>query len=123
YFADQVAQDAEASGGPPLSDQDREQRAFDVFVSELRDSVTRCIDVLLEGCGTLWALLEGTAILIDADRVAPDGKIDPTARLIEHLDAGLPHGGFVHRLAVRHHLIAGGHPGEKDGAIFMVENP
>jgi hypothetical protein len=120
FFADQVT---EAAGGQPLADQDREQQAFDLFVAELKDSVTRTIRVLFEGCGTLWALLEGTAILLDADRLNDQGQVDPGARIIEHLDAGLPHGGFVHRIGVRHHVVDNDQPDELDGSIFLVENP
>ncbi len=120
FFADQVA---EAAGGQPLAAQDREQQAFDLFVGELKDSMTRTIRVLFEGCGTLWALLEGTAILIDADRLSDQGQVDPGARIIEHLDAGLPQGGFVHRIGVRHHVVTNDQPKELDGSIYLVENP
>jgi hypothetical protein len=73
--------------------------AYDEYVNALRDGVRRAVAVLMDGCGTIWALLEGTAILLDAQRTGE----------IEHLDD------FVHRVAVHHH--AG------DGAIYLVENP
>jgi hypothetical protein len=120
YFAGQVRDATEAQ---PLPDQDREARAYGLFVDELRDSVRRTIGVLMEGCGTLWALLEGTAIIIDADRLDSDGNVDPSARIVEHLDAGLPHGGFVHRIGVQLHVMGEDAPAEEKNFIYLVENP
>src|SRR5438128_9911971 len=57
YFAGQVP--PPAPGAPPLTDKAREQGAYDLFLGRLKSSVRRTVAVLLEGCGTLWALLEG----------------------------------------------------------------
>jgi hypothetical protein len=73
--------------------------SYDDYVNALRDGVRRAVAVLMDGCGTISALLEGTAILLDAARTGE----------LEHLDD------FVHRVAVHHH--AG------DGSIYLVENP
>src|SRR5439155_20682967 len=121
YFADRVV---EAAGDRPPSDQDREQEAYDAYLAELKDSVQRTIAVLFEGCGTLWALLEGTAVLLDADRLDEKGNPNPSGpRLIRHLDAGLPRGGFVHAMAIQHHVAEDGKPAEAKGYVFLVENP
>jgi hypothetical protein len=120
YFAGQVTAEA---GDVPLEDHVREERAYGRYVDELRDSVGRVADVLMEGAGTIWALLEGTAVLLDADRLGADGTPDPSARLIEHLDAGLPHGGFVHRIQVRFHALQDDRTVELDGPLYLVENP
>ena len=72
---------------------------YDAYVNALRSGVQRAVAILMDGCGTIRALLEGTAILLDADETGE----------IEHLDD------FVHRVAVHHH--AG------DGPIYLVENP
>lgn len=86
---------------------------YDAYVEALRGAVRRMVAVLTDGCGTLWALLEGTAILLHAER----------SGAIEHVDAHLPQGGFVHRLAVRHHVIEDGEPATRAGSIYLVENP
>ncbi len=125
YFAGQLP--ALAAGVPPRSNQQRCQQAYDLFVGRLRGNVRRAIDVLLEGCGTIWSLLEGTAILLDADRLGRTGQPDPTARIVEHLDDGLPRGGFVHRMAIGYHVWqptpAPGAPGSRQGWVYLVENP
>jgi hypothetical protein len=112
---------------PALSDQDRCQGAYDLFLGRLRANLGRAISLLLEGCGTIWALLEGTAILLNADRLDATGNPDPTARVIQHLDDGLPKGGFVHRLAVGYHAWQPSPtPGtllSSQGWIYLVENP
>jgi len=119
YFAGQL-------GAAALSDQDRCQGAYELFLGRLRDDISRSIAVLLEGCGTIWALLEGTAILLDADRLDATFSPDPTARFVQHYDDALPHGGFVHRTPVRYHSWPptpppGTQPPE--GWIYLVENP
>lgn len=102
----------------PSSDQDREEKGYAAYLSELKESVQRIVRVMLEGCGTLWALLEGTAILINADTL-----IDPGKGRMEHLDKDLPRGGFIHRIRVNYSVIEDGKPVEKGGFLYMVENP
>jgi len=125
YFAGQLP--ARPPGSPVRSDQDRSQAAYDLFLGRLRANIGRAVAVLLEGCGTIWALLEGTAILLDADRLDGTGSPDPAARIIQHLDDGLPHGGFVHRMAVGYHAWQPapppGAPLSSQGWIYLVENP
>jgi hypothetical protein len=125
YFAGQLP--GRPPGSPALSDQDRCQGAYDLFLGRLRADIGRAIAVLLEGCGTIWALLEGTAILLDADRLDGAGNPDPTARIIQHLDDGLPRGGFVHRMAVGYHTWqptpSPGAPLSSKGWVYLVENP
>jgi hypothetical protein len=117
YFAGQL-------GSPALSDSDRSQGAYDLFLGRLRADIGRSIAVLLEGCGTIWALLEGTAILLAAYRLDADGNPDPTARIIQHPDDGLPRGGFVHRMAVGWQQVsASGVALPSSGWVWLVENP
>ena len=121
YFADLLILDR-PPGSPALSDQDRCQGAYDLFLGRLRADIARSIAVLLEGCGTIWALLEGTAILIAAYRLDATGRPDPTARIIQHLDDGLPRGGFVHRMLVGWRPTSG--VALPVGAwVYLVENP
>ena len=67
----------------PLPDRVREQLGHDAYVDALRLATARMISVLMEGCGTVWALLEGTAALLDADRLGSDGEVDRDARIVE----------------------------------------
>ena len=126
YFAAQMPL-GRPPGSPAPSDQDRCQGGYDLFLGRLRANIGRSVAVLLEGCGTIWALLEGTATLLDADRLDANGNPDPTARIIQHLDDGLPHGGFVHRLAVGYHAWQPTPPPgaalSSKGWIYLVENP
>jgi hypothetical protein len=123
FFVDQLLR-SRPPGAPALSDQDRCQGAYDLFLGRLRDGIGRSIAVLLEGCGTIWALLEGTAILLDADRLDADGSPDPTARIIQHLDDALPRGGFVHRTAVGWQPTpTSGVALPSSGWVYLVENP
>lgn len=115
------------AGAPPRTDQARCQEAYNLFLDRVRSNVRRVIDVMLDGCGTIWAILEGTAILLNADRLTPAGGPDPAARTLEHLDDGLPHGGFVHRLYVGYPVWQPAPPpgtgGGSKGWIYLVENP
>lgn len=120
YFAGQLPD--RPPGSPALSDQESCQGAYDLFLGRLRTDIGRSIAVFLEGCGTIWALLEGTAVLLAADRLDAHGNPDSTARITQHLDDGLPHGGFVHRMAV------GWQPSKgvalpSGGWVYLVENP
>ncbi len=100
---------------PPLPGSEREQRGYDAYVDALREGAMRMIAVLMDGCGTIRALLEGAAALLDADPVA--GGVP------EVLDHDSVRGGFIHRLRVRHHVMEEGEPRARDGAIVLVENP
>lgn len=107
----------------PLADPAREQLGYDAYVDALRHAATRMIGLLMEGCGTVWSLLEGTAALIDAQRLGADGELDRQARVIETLDADPARGGFIHRLAIRHHIVEDDAPAQRDGFVYVVENP
>ena len=118
-FADRAQQQSPAPPADPV----REQLAYDAYVDALRLATTRVIGVLMEGCGTIWSLLEGTAALLDADRLGGDGKVDRHARVIETLDTDPARGGFIHRLAIRHHVVEDDAPAQRDGFVYLVENP
>ncbi len=123
YAQGLFADAAQAASPAPLPDAVREQAGYDAYVAALRSGVARVIAVLMEGCGTIWALLEGTAALIDADRLGAGGAADPRARQIETLDRDPLRGGFVHRLPVRHRVIEDDAPAQRDGYVYLVENP
>lgn len=105
---------------PPdtVDDRERAERAYAAYLAEMKEAVQRVVRVMLDGCGTLWALLDGTSILIKADTI-----VDPVKGRMEHPDAGLPKGGFIHRILVRYHTVEDGEPVEKEGFVYMVENP
>ena len=111
------------ASGPAPTDQQDEEQAYRTYLAELRDLVQRTVAILLEGCGTIRALLDGAAILLDADRLNPDGDVDPKFSEVEHLDDGLPRGGFLHRIAVAYHVIENGKPVDEKGYIYLIENP
>ncbi|MCP5157233.1 MAG: hypothetical protein H6983_23855 [Ectothiorhodospiraceae bacterium] len=94
------------------------------YLDQLRATIARTVDVQLDGCGTIWALLEGTSILIGATTLTGD---DGRPHL-EHPDEGLlvdgvDRGGFIHRLAVRYRHIESDSPTESTGYVYLVENP
>jgi hypothetical protein len=102
----------------PVSDQEREERAYALYLDQLKESVVRIVRLMQDGCGTIWALLEGASILINADTL-----IDPEKGTIEHIDADKPRGGFIHRINIKYTVIEEGDTVEKTGYIYMVENP
>lgn len=99
--------------GAPQDRYDLEQRAYDAYLGRLRDSVERVTGILLDGCGTIHALLEGAAVLLNS-RPAGD---------VKHTDAGKPRGGFIHQLPATFSVLQDGQPVEKDLSIYLVENP
>ncbi|MBI4874118.1 MAG: hypothetical protein HY822_05745 [Acidobacteria bacterium] len=101
-----------------LAPQVREQRASRNYLEALKSSVGRVVAVMGEGCGTIWALLEGTAVLLNAATVVGAGR-----DRVAHPGAELPRGGFVHRTAIRYTVFEDHKPVAKDGALYLVENP
>jgi hypothetical protein len=95
------------------TEQEREERAYAAYLAELKDSVRRITSIMLDGCGTIHALLEGAAILVNADAVGA----------VEHTDANEPQGGFIHRLPVSYPLVENGRRITRRGYISLVENP
>lgn len=95
--------------------------AYDEYVGELKEMVARIARVMLDGCGTIWALLEGAAIMIVSDVVIPEGS--STGELLEHVDAGLPRGGFIHRVAVEYRTVGDGESPLTQSSIYLLENP
>jgi hypothetical protein len=101
----------------PADAQDREAQAYARYLAELRESVQRTVRVMQEGCGTLWALLEGTAILLNADTLPQSGRM-------QHPDQNsVPHGGFIHRARIKYSVMQDGKPAHKEGHLYLVENP
>ena len=99
--------------GAPQNAQDGEQRAYDAYLDRLRAAVQRVIQILLDGCGTIHALLEGTSVLLNAE----------TTGEVSHVDAGQPRGGFIHRLPITYSLPQNGQFVSQQGFIYMIENP
>lgn len=99
-----------------LSDADeqaREERAYAAYLRELKESVQRIVRIVLQGCGTIWALLEGASVLVKADTVGA----------VEHLDAGEARGGFIHRVRMHYTVIENERWVCKTSFIYLVENP
>jgi hypothetical protein len=93
--------------------QETEEKAYAKYLSELKESVQRIVRIMLEGCGTIWALLEGASVLIDAD----------TAGAVKHTDADEARGGFIHRVPVKYNVIENQQRVPKSSFIYLVENP
>jgi len=101
----------------PADAQSREEQAYTAYLAELKESVQRTVRLMREGCGTLWALLEGTAILLNADTL-------PLAGRMQHPDKNsVPHGGFIHRTRIKYSVMKDGKPALQEGYIYLVENP
>jgi len=102
----------------------RSKAAYTAYLDVLRTQIRRTARVFADGCGTVWALLEGTSILLAAQTLsAEDGS-----PALEHPDediwvAGQFRGGFIHRLAVRYKTLSDGAFVDRDGYIYLVENP
>ena len=102
----------------------RNENSYAAYLKVLRALIQRTVNVFTEGCGTIWALLEGTSILLTAENIlAADGK-----PVLEHPDVdivvdGIYRGGFIHRLAINYKTMDGDTLQEKSGYIYLVENP
>jgi len=96
----------------------------DQYLDALRSLILRTVKLFSQGCGTIWALLEGCAVLLAA---TPLTREDGTPAL-EHPDQGtqvdgVDRGGFIHRLAVTYKTMEAGQLKDKNGYIYLVENP
>lgn len=101
----------------PADAQDREEQLYAAYLTELKESVQRTVRLMREGCGTIWALLEGTAILLNADTL-------PLAGRMQHPDQNsVPHGGFIHRTRIKYSVMKDGKPALQEGYLYLVENP
>ena len=89
------------------------EKAYTQYLNDLKESVRRIVRVMLQGCGTIWALVEGAAILIDADTMGG----------LEHTDAGEVRGGFIHRVPIKYTVIENQERVDKSSFIYLVENP
>ena len=102
----------------------RDDVGYQEYINVLRNLIERTIKVFGDGCGTLWALLEGTSILLGAETLYDEqGK-----PIVEHPDAGIVidgenRGGFIHRLAVQYRTVEEDAIVSKQGYIYLVENP
>ena len=94
-------------------DDENEEKAYAQYLGDLKESVQRIVRIMLQGCGTMWALVEGAAILINADTVGG----------LEHTDAGEPRGGFIHRSPIKYTVIENENRVLKSSFIYLVENP
>jgi len=102
----------------PADDRAKETQAYALYLDAFKQAVLRIVAVMLEGCGTIWALLEGAAILLGAETI-----VEPGTERVEHPDAQLPHGGFLHRTRVKYRLIEDEQIVTKTGFIYLLENP
>jgi hypothetical protein len=83
-----------------------EAAEYGLLLAAMSASARRLAGIVLGGCGTVQALLEGAAALVGAT------PIDP----VVHPDADDVPGGFLHRLPVRYRTIEGGKAVWKGGA-------
>ena len=129
-----------AGGGAPGSDAyDRAEQAYSRYTTDLRQAITRMSRIVLRGCATIPALLEGAMVLVNGDPRNPADaagvRSDPEAdarypeQIIVHPDAGLVMGGFIHGLPLRYGTLEANVEGdglqrrEREGFIYLVENP
>lgn len=102
----------------------RDKTAYTAYLDVLRTLIRRTASLFTDGCGTVWALLEGTSILLAAQTLYT-GDESPA---LEHPDKdirvqGELRGGFIHRLAVRYKTLSDGTFVDREGYIYLVENP
>jgi hypothetical protein len=95
------------------SEEKTAEKAYGKYLSELKESVQRIVRIMLQGCGTIWALLEGASVLINADTIGE----------IKHTDAAEARGGFIHRVPVEYNVIEDQKQVLKRAFIYLVENP
>jgi len=139
---------ANASSGADAYE--RAEQAYGRYNTDLRQAITRMSRIVLRGCATIPALLEGAMVLVNGDPRDPaDAARDPEAdarypeQIIVHPDAGQPMGGFIHGLPLRYGTMEATGDGAEDGAedgagagsdggftrreregfIYLVENP
>ncbi len=94
------------------------REAYKRYVRSMADRVTRIAALFLEGCGTVWALLEGTAVLLNADTENSDKP-----NRIEVVDTHPLFGGFVHRTPIRFKTHDEDGWKETLDYVYVVENP
>ena len=102
----------------------RDRDSYKIYVDTLRKLIQRTVSVFTDGCGTIWSLLEGTSILLAAETML-DKSGNP---VLEHPDIGITvddvnRGGFIHRLAIDYKTIESDSLVDKQGYIYLVENP
>jgi hypothetical protein len=102
----------------------RDLESYTVYLKVLKTLIQRTVNLFIHGCGTIWSLLEGTCILLAAKTLyTADGKC-----VLEHPDEdiwvdGIYRGGFIHRLAVEYKTIEEKELVDKQGYLYLVENP
>lgn len=88
---------------------------YAAYLDDLRAAVERCAAVMLDGCGTAWALMEGASLILGAEN---QGRSS-----VEHPDAHLAVGGFLHRIRIdfQEKTAAGWEP--RKNWLYLQENP
>jgi hypothetical protein len=116
---------------------DRAAAAYARYTTDLRQAIGRYSRILMRGCATIPALLEGAMVLVNGDPrdplATPGAPREPEAdarypdHILIHPDAGLPRGGFIHGLPIRYGTLEAQGTGferrERDGHVYLVENP
>ncbi len=88
---------------------------YEAYLDDLRAAVERCAAVMLDGCGTVWALMEGASLLLGAEN---DGRSS-----VEHPDAHLAVGGFLHRVRIRFQEKTAEGFVPRENWLYLQENP
>lgn len=102
----------------------RDHKSYNQYLNVLRTLIQRTVNLFTNGCGTIWALLEGTCILLAGQTLyTADGN-----PALEHPDKdiwvdGSFRGGFIHRLALGYKTMEDETLVDKQGYLYLVENP
>lgn len=97
---------------------------YTLYTDRLRDIIARTARLYVDGCATIWALLEGASILLAAET-----PLDPRRRaFLEHpdrdlLENGGHRSGFIHRLVVRYRAPVSDGFEEHTDYLYLLENP
>ena len=70
---------------------------------------------MLDGCGTLWALMEGASLILGAENDGPESVMRP--------DAHLAAGGFLHRVRIHFQEKTAEGWEDRDNWLYLQENP
>ena len=97
---------------------------YAIYIDRLRDIIARTARLYVDGCATIWALLEGASILLAAQT-----PLDAQGRpFLEHPDRDLreengARSGFLHRLVIRYRIPVADGFEEHSDYLYLVENP
>lgn len=100
----------------------RDADGYDHVLSLLRNKVVRTAALISQGCGTVWALLEGASLLLSAENALDETNNVQVEHLFKKEDGTLvpSRNGFIHTLTVC--FSYSGQP-EQEHTLYLIENP